>query len=274
MQTRNLKALTLRRFALNYITRAGLLQGGLAFTVDSLDGVAEAQRPLYKEANGKFVLDVEGYEDPVGLKSALQKERERANALDKQSKAWAAMGKSPEEIQALLEAQRKADEDKALKGGEFEKLKQQMLDQHKAELGKKDERITTLTKSLERRLIDADATAAIAAAKGVPALLLPHVRASVRVIEDGGDFKVQVVDAAGNPRVNGKGEFITIADLVGEMRQSEVFGRAFEPTGTAGGGAQGGGGGGGGKTIKQAAFDALPAKERAKKMAEGYVVTD
>lgn len=273
MQSRNLKALA-RRFALNYVTRTGLAQGGLAFTVDTLDGVAEAQRSLYKESNGKFVLDVEGYEDPVGLKSALQKERDRANALDKQVKAWAAMGKTPEEIQDLVEAQRKAEEDKALKGGEFDKLKQQMLDQHKAELGKKDERITTLTKSLERRLIDADATAAIAAAKGVPALLLPHVRASVRVIEDGGDFKVQVVDAAGNPRVNGKGEFLSISDLVSEMRQDDIYGRAFEPTGTAGGGATQGGGGGGSKTIKQAAFDALSPKERAKKMAEGYVVTD
>ena len=127
---------------------------------------------------------------------------------------------------------------------------------------------------LERRLIDADATAAIAAAKGVPALLLPHVRASVKVIEEDGDFKVQVVDAQGNPRVNGKGEFLSIADLVGEMRQSDVYGRAFEPTGTTGGGATGGSGGGGAKVIKQAAFDALPPKQRAAKMAEGYSVVE
>jgi len=270
MQT--LKQRTLNKLIITMMARAGLINFGLAFSVDAIDAIPEAQRSLYKESNGKFVLDLDGYEDPANLKSALQKERERANALDKQSKAWAGMGKSPEEIQALIEAQRKAEEDKALKGGEFEKLKQQIIDQHKGELGKKDERIQTLTKSLERRLIDADATAAIADAKGVPALLLPHVRAATRVVEDGGDFKVQVVDAAGNPRVNGGGEFLSISDLVSEMRQSDVFGRAFEPSGTAGGGAQGGGSGSGSKTIKEAAFNALPPKQRAAKMAEGYTV--
>jgi hypothetical protein len=257
-----------------YMARAGLTNAALNMTVESLDAIPEAQRGLYKESNGKFVLDVDGYEDPTGLKSALDKERKRASEAEKQAKAWANMGKSPEEIQALVETQRKAEEDKALKGGEFDKLKQQIIDQHKTELGKKDERIGTLTKSLERRLVDADATAAIAEAKGVPALLLPHVRAAVKVVEVDGDFKVQVVDAQGTPRVNGKGESLSIADLVSEMRQSEIFGRAFEPSGTTGSGASGGGSGGSGKTMKRAAFDALKPAERAKAMAAGTQVVD
>lgn len=258
----------------SYMARAGLLMTAIPMTVDAIDAIPEAQRSLYKESNGKFVLDVDGYEDPVGLKTALQAERLNAKTASQQAAAWKALGKTPEEIKALVDAAAQAEADKLGKSGEWDKLKQQMADQHRTELGKKDERISTLTKSLERRLIDADATAAIAAAKGVPALLLPHVRASVKVIEDGGDFKVQVVDAAGNPRVNGKGEFLSIADLVGEMRQSEVFGRAFEPSGTSGSGASGGSGGSGSKTMKQAAFDALTPKARAKAMADGYVITE
>lgn len=246
----------------------------LPFIVDSIDTIPEAQRGLYKETNGKFTLDVEGYEDPTNLKSALQKEREAAKTASKQAQAWAALGKTPEEIQALVEAQAQAERDKLTKGGEWDKLKEQMTGQHKVELSKKDERIQSLTKSLERRLIDADATAAIADAKGVPALLLPHVRASVKVIEEDGDFKVRVVDASGNPRVNGKGEFLSISDLVGEMRQSEIFGRAFDATGTTGGGASGGGSGGGGKTMKRATFDALKPAQRAARMAEGYTILD
>lgn len=248
----------------------------LQFSVDKLDQVPEAQRGLYKQdTSGKFVLDLDGYEDPVGLKSALNKERDAAQAAAKQVRAWAALGKTPEEIQALVDTQAQAERDKLTKGGEWDKLKAQMADQHKVEIGRKDERITTLTRSLERRLIDADATSAIAAAKGVPALLLPHVRASVKVIEDGGDFKVQVVDVSGNPRVNSKGEFLSITDLVGEMRQSDVFGRAFEPSGTTGSGATGGGSGAGGsKTIKAAAFEALPPKARAKAMADGFTVVE
>ncbi len=246
----------------------------LPFTAEAIDTIPEAQRSLYKESNGKFVLDVDGYEDPANLKSALQKERDAARQATKQAQAWAALGKTPEEIAALVEAQRKAEEDKALKGGEFEKLKQQIIDQHKAELGKKDERIGALTKSLERRLIDADAVAAIAAAKGVPELLLPHVRNSVKVIEQDGEFQVQVVDKAGNPRVNGKGEFLSIADLVGERRQSAVFGRAFEASGTTGGGAQGGGGGSGSKKRPQAEIDAMRPKEKAAFFAAGGSASD
>lgn len=243
----------------------------LPFAVDAIDTIPEAQRALYKESNGKFVLDVDGYEDPVGLKSALDKERKRASDAEKQAKAWAQMGKTPDEIQALVDAAARSEQERLDKSGEWGKLKQQMADQHKAELGKKDERIQTLTKSLERRLIDADATAAIAAAKGVPVLLLPHVRAQVKVIEDNGDFLVQVIDKAGNPRVNSKGEFLSIADLVSEMRQSELFSRAFEASGASGGGASSSGRVPG-KTITEAAFNALPAKEKAKRMAEGFSV--
>lgn len=246
----------------------------LAFTVDSIDTVPEAQRSLYKQVGEKFTLDVDGYEDPVGLKSALTKERESVKTATREAQAWRALGKTPDEIAALVEAQAQSDRDKLEKGGAWDKLKAQMAEQQKVELGKKDERITTLTKSLEKRLIDADAITAITSAKGSAALLLPHVRASVKVIEENGDFKVQVVDDAGNPRVNGKGEFLSITDLVSEMRQSDSFGRAFEPSGITGSGATGSASGVAGKTMKKTAFDALKPAERAKAMQGGMVIVD
>lgn len=243
----------------------------LKLTVDTIDEVPENLRSLYAEKDGKFSLAIEGYEDPAGLKSALQKEREAARTYEKQAKAWTALGKTPEEIAALVDAQRKAEEEKAMKGGEFDKLKAQIIEQHKVEIAKKDGTLTAMRGHLERFLVDAQATTAITELKGVPALLLPHVKAAVKVIEDGEAFAVRVVDANGNPRVNGKGEFLSIRDLVDEMRQNEVFGRAFEPTGTTGGGA-GGLGSGSGKKISQAAFEALSPKARAKHMADGYLV--
>lgn len=255
-----------------YMARSGLLLTAIPMTADTLESIPEAQRSLYVPHGDKFRLDVDGVEDTAGLKSALEKERLANKTSTRQAAQWASLGKTPEEITELVEAQAQAERDKLTKGGEWDKLKSQMSDQQKVELGKKDDRIGALTKSLERRLVDADATAAIAAAKGVPALLLPHVRAQVRVIEDGGEFKAQVVDAQGNPRVNGKGEFLSIGDLVAEMRDDAIFGRAFEPTGTAGSGAQGGGSGGNGKTITQTAFDALPPKGRAAAMASGMRV--
>lgn len=248
----------------------------LQLVVESLESLPETVRPLYAQDGDKFRLQLDGYEDPAGLKSALQKEREAAKQAQKQASAWAQLGKTPEEIQQLVEAQRKAEEDKALKGGEWEKLKAQMLEQTAKEREKLETALKAKDSAIERYLIDAQATAAISEMKGVPALLLPHVKAAVKVIEDGGEFVTRVIDAQGNPRVNAKGEFLSIKDLVSEMRQSEIFGRAFEATGTSGSGAQGGGKGGdaGKKTLTRSQFDALPPAEKMAYAKSGGAVTD
>lgn len=244
----------------------------LQMFVESLETLPENVRSLYAQDGDKFRLQLDGYEDPAGLKSALQKERDAAKAAQKQAGAWAQLGKTPEEIQQLVEAQRKAEEEKLKGSGEWDKLKAQMLEQTAKEREQLESKLKAKDSAIERYLIDAQAVAAISEMKGVPALLLPHVKAAVKVVEDGGEYATRVVDAQGNPRVNGKGEFLSIKDLVSEMRQSEIFGRAFEPTGTTGGGAQGGAHSGGSKRMTQAAFDALPPKQRAARMAEGFEI--
>ena len=247
----------------------------LKFTVDALDDIPEELREQYVEDNGKFRLALEGYEDPAGLKSALEKERKAAREASKQAKAWEAIGKTPDEISELLEAQRKAEEDKAKKEGNLEKIKEAMLKEHQTEVAKYKGAADKLRNQLDRHMVDAAATQAIAAAKGIPALLLPHVKAAVRVLEEDGNFVTRVVDDAGNPRVNGKGDYLTIADLVSEMRNSDIFGRAFEGTGTTGGGASGSKPNGtGGKSLTRAQFDALGWSERRQFMAAGGRVHD
>lgn len=219
----------------------------LKLIVDTLDDVPEALRGEYVEKDGKFHLGVDGLEDTGGLKTALQKERADRAAYEKQVKAWQGLGKTPDEIKELLAAQEKADEDKATRAGEWDKLKAQMNEKHDAALRAKDETITAMRARLNAELVDAKAVAAIAAAKGVPELLLPHVQRHVKVDDE---FNVQVVDGKGDPRVGAKGEPLTIADLVAEMKASEVFGRAFEGSGQSGSGTQpnsaGGAGGNGG----------------------------
>ena len=209
----------------------------LPITVDSLDGLPEPVRTFYKEENGKFSLDLEGYEDPANLKSALQKEREAVKLAAKEANAFKAFGKSPEEIEAMLQASAKAEQDKLAKSGDFDAIKKQMTDQWEKERQTFQERIAANDKAIESHLIDSQATSAIASAKGVPALLMPHLKQQLKVVSDNGNYAVRVLGTDGNPRVNGNGEFLSISDLVGEMRQSEVFGRAFEATGTTGSGA-------------------------------------
>lgn len=201
----------------------------LQLTVDSIDTLPEPVRALYKPEGDKFRLDLDGYEDPSGLKSALDKERRAARDSSREVAAWKALGKTPEDIQALLAAQAEAERDKLTKAGDFDKLKAQMNEQHQTELAKREEGAKKLREQLETHLVDAQAATALAAAgaEGGPELLMPHVKARVRVIEDNGKFVVRVVDAEGNPRVDSKGNFLGISDLVSEMRQLPAFAPCF-----------------------------------------------
>lgn len=47
----------------------------MPFIVDSLDQIKEEHSTLYVEEDRKFRLDLDGYEDPKGLKTELQSER-------------------------------------------------------------------------------------------------------------------------------------------------------------------------------------------------------
>jgi hypothetical protein len=246
----------------------------LDLIVDALDAVPEAFRPLYVQAGDKFKLDVSGVEDTTGLKSALEAERKAAREASKQAAAWKSLGKTPEEIQALVEAQAKAEQDRLTKAGDWDKLAKQMNDAHAQELNGLKATLETKDRALAKHLIDSAAVSAVAAAKGVPELLLPHIRSATKVINEDGDYAVRVVDATGNPRVNGKGEFLTIRDLVAEMKQSEVFGRAFDGSGATGSGSPQQRGSGGGKSITRAAFDALGQAERVSYIRGGGTVTD
>jgi DNA-binding transcriptional MerR regulator len=207
----------------------------LKFTVEALDTIPEAQRSLYTPTeDGKFRLDVD-IEDQI--KAATSTANREAAQYRHQVKAWKDLGKTPEEIQALMEAQRQAEEAQLTKAGEWDKLRAQMMEQTAKEKAELLNASKAKDAAIERLLVDRDAALAISAAKGVAPLLLPHVKAAVKVIEEDGEYKVRVVDDKGTHRVNGKGEYLSIADLVGEMRASDVFGRAFEPDGTTGGGA-------------------------------------
>lgn len=222
----------------------------LKMTVDSLEAIDETLHDFYEQDGDKFKLKVEGIEPVDGLKSALEKERKAARELEKKVKRWESLGKSDEEIADLLKKAEDAELSEAERKGEWDKLRAQMNEKHQAELKSRDDKLKAMQSTLERHLIDATATAAIAAEKGVPDLLLPHVQRHVRVVDEDGEFVVRVVDAKGDPRVDAKGEPLTIADLVKEMKASEIFGRAFEASGNTGSGKQPGSGSGGTGTAK------------------------
>lgn len=243
----------------------------LKAVVETIDVVPEAIRGFYQEHDGKFILQVEpvdGYalEDVAGLKSTLGKELTLRKKLEKDvlkfkdidpEKARDALAKL-EELSSIDPA-KEADK---IANTKFEAAKAQLLERHNGELQSRDGKIGKLTKTVESLLIDQAATAALADAKGSVDLLLPHVQRHTRVREnDDGTYVVEVIDKSGNSRIgNGKGDPMTIKELVQEMRHSESFGRAFEGSGQSGGGTPPGGGG---QLITKKKSDFQNEKERA-----------
>lgn len=126
----------------------------LQLTVDSLESVPQNARDLYKEVDGRFRLDLEGYEDPVGLKSALQKEREAAKTATKRASAWESFGKTPEEIQEVLANQRDLEDQKLIAEKNFEELAkkrtERMQADHDKQLKSQSETIAQLNAKTEK----------------------------------------------------------------------------------------------------------------------------
>jgi hypothetical protein len=208
----------------------------LDLEITALDSVPEAVRALYIPHGDKFRLDVQGIEDTSGLKSALEKERTTARELDKQSKQWKALGKTPEDIAALIAAQDKAEADRLAQAGEWDKLRAQQNELHAKALAEVAEKVAAKDKAISKNVVDAQAIAAIAAGKGNTDLLMPFVRSALKAVEVDGDYAVRVVNDKGEPRVNATGAFLSVSDLVAEMRSDTKYGPLFQASGANGGG--------------------------------------
>lgn len=230
----------------------------LKAAVQKIDDIPEPLRPLYGQDGDRFVLQVEpvdGYalENVLGLKGALEGEKEVARKRAERLAAFeglepAAARQALEKVKALgdIDPEKEADR---LAAAKFEELKSQLLKTHASELETRETEAKKLLGQVERLLIDNEAIRAIEAAEGVTTLLLPHVKSMTRVRREGENFVVEVIDPKkGHARVDGKGEPMTIAALVEEMKSHDDFGRAFKGSGASGSGAGGAGGrpGGGG----------------------------
>jgi hypothetical protein len=186
-----------------------------------------------------------------------------AAALLKEKKALADLAKKyegidPDAARTAMQAAEEAERKRAEMAGDWKAREAQLLEKVAANEKAKDATISSLSSALERRLVDAEATSALAAAKGSPKVLLPHIKAHVRVVQEDGEYVVQVVDSKGNQRIgDAKGSPMTIAQLVEEMKEDPDFARNFDGTGSSGGGASKSNGGAGG-AVRQIASTNSP----------------
>lgn len=183
-------------------------------------------------------------QEVAGLKAnrdELAKEAKRAKEALKNYE-----GVDPEEHRKLKEAAAEAERRKATAEGDFKSLEKQLVERHTAELAGRDGKIGKLQAALERRLVEAQLTKAIAEKKGVPDLLLPYARQFVRVKETEDDFEAYIADEKGNPLyADGRMTPMDFGAFV-EQHLMAKFPRAFDGTGSSGGGASRSNAGGGG----------------------------
>lgn len=256
----------------------------LALTVDKIDSVPEALRSEYVEKDGKFHLNVDGMPDVTGLKSALQSERDRASALDKTSKEWAKLGKTPAEIAEMVEAARKKEEDAALKAGKFDEVLATHLGNAKQErdtaVGAAQKERDSALGIARNAIIGNNVTGALAKAKATAEgidLLTERLgkRIDIKFGDDGAET-VTILEADGKtPMVgSGKGGLATYDDLVKEATKN--YPSLFSASGAGGSGTDPKGlrRDAGGKTISRADFEALGPIDRAAKMKDGFKLVD
>ena len=212
-------------------------------TLDNLDKVPEQFKPVYSQGtDGKFTINptMKGIADAItGLNGALKNERKSTTAL-KGQKDVAAVVKETFGLDTVEEVKAKIDEltqqvaekskvDPAKIKADIEKAFNVERDGLKAANAK-------MQGTLEKYLIDAAATGALAEAKGNVKLLLPIIKQSAAVVADGEEYVVRIKDPAGDYRGNGAGGFMTVAELVKELKASADYGVAVASDTPSGGG--------------------------------------
>lgn len=170
-------------------------------------------------------------------KSYLEKANREAKDRRLKLREYEEAGMSPEEIKELREKQEKQKFREMERKGEWEKLKSQLTETYQQELSKKDEELQKMRQSMERNLVDREVTAAIAKHDGIDLFLRPHVRESVKLVEDdNGNLVPRVVDSDGSPKFNSKGDYMGVDEFVASLREHEEFGLAFKGRGQSGAG--------------------------------------
>ncbi len=189
------------------------------------------------------------YQTLLEEKNALAAKNREVLAETKRAKETARRfeGIDPEEYKTLKQQAEETAQRKALEEGNLEAWKKQFVDQFSKEKEPILNENKTLKSAVEALTVDAQATSALADAKGSPKVLLPHIKANVRVMLEEGNYVARVVDERGNVRIgDAQGNPMTIAQFVAEMKQDPDFARNFEGTGSSGGGATKSTAGGGG----------------------------
>ena len=205
-------------------------------------------------------------DDTSALKSALQKERERARSLEKQAKEYSGLGLTPQEIADLKAQREKAEEDAAKKAGEWDKLREKLQAQSDAEKKELMDRLASVEASEHEARVESGLKSALMEI-GVTeegSSLLPDIlknRAKIETVD--GKRVVKIFDADGSPMLTKAGRDASFADLAAAA--AEKYPSLFKATTKPGSGTPPGGNSAGStsQTVKADQLAAMTAAQKA-----------
>lgn len=176
------------------------------------------------------------------LKSANQEAKQRREELER----YKGYGLEPDEIEELISLRESQDQnpqeqdENRVDRKELDKQRKSLEQKYQQQISQYESEKSEMQKRLETTLIESAARDAIRSEKGVPELLLDQVTKTSRIVQnDRGGYDVRIVDENGELEFNDRGEYMTINDHIKQLKNHEVFGRAFETEVKKGAGIQG-----------------------------------
>jgi hypothetical protein len=256
-----------------YASRAGLLLGALALTVEkeAHAKLPDAVKALYIEKDGQFTLDVDGIEDSTALRRQLKKVNDESAARRNELKALQEKyeGIDPEEVRARMIQADDNEETKLIKSGKWEEVLAKRNAKRDAETAKQRKKLeddlaaerASKTKWMEKVLDGVVQRAAAKVGIHTHAIEDAIIRAR-RIFVPNDDGEAVQLDSGGKVIVgkDGKTPFGPVEWLEG-MKETAPHWFPASNTGSGAGGDKGGKGGK--KTMKRSEFDSLGQIERA-----------
>jgi hypothetical protein len=188
----------------------------------------EKERVSYKTRAAELEAELEA------TRKALHERNKENQKRREQNKTWEDLGVDPDTVKEWMSEKEKAEMKKAEEKGEWEKIKQKILEESDAKLRKKDEEVLNMQKSLETILVDSKINEAILKNDGVPELLKDVIKAKTKLVNEDGVYRTVVLDDDGSARVNDRGDYLSIDDIVPELKEHPIYGMAFKAPTTKG----------------------------------------
>jgi len=237
----------------------------LKYKIKSLDGLAEHVAKLYTKSGEEYQLDVEGIDDGAELKRA--KDHEKAARKDAEKK----LAELNTELETLRE-----ERDGMLRGAVPKADVDKLEASWKGKLTKRENELAAevakYRAGLEGATVEARAVELATKISVAPKLLLPIIRARIRLEESNGQFTTRVLDQNGQPSAS------TVDDLEKELLANKEFAPILIGSKGSGGGANGSRSGGGASnsqaTVTRSQFDAMSTADKAAHFKAGGDVVD